>query len=78
MPQPDDTRLAVPKAYVSLADGWEPNAETANAIMEYARDHLTGLGYRGELGVLDDFGAGGCAGRSARPRRRCRRTAARA
>jgi acetyl-CoA synthetase len=40
VPQPDDTRLAVPKAYVSLADGWEPNAETAKAIMEYARDHL--------------------------------------
>jgi acetyl-CoA synthetase len=41
VPQPDDTRLAVPKAYVSLADGWEPNAGTAKAIMEYARDHLS-------------------------------------
>jgi acetyl-CoA synthetase len=41
VPQPDNTRLAVPKAYVSLADGWEPNAETAKAIMEYARDHLS-------------------------------------
>jgi acetyl-CoA synthetase len=40
VPQPDDTRLAVPKAYISLADGWEPNADTAKAIMEYARDHL--------------------------------------
>lgn len=40
VPQPDDTRLAVPKAYVSLADGWAPNADTAKAIMEYARDHL--------------------------------------
>jgi acetyl-CoA synthetase len=40
VPQPDDTRLAVPKAYVSLADGWEPNADTAKAIMEYARDHV--------------------------------------
>ncbi|MFD7844113.1 AMP-binding protein [Nocardia sp. NPDC059764] len=40
VPQPDDTRLAVPKAYVSLAAGWEPNAETARAILEYARDHL--------------------------------------
>ena len=28
------------EGYVSLADGWEPNAETAKAIMEYARDHL--------------------------------------
>ena len=40
VPQPDETRLAVPKAYVSLADGWAPNADTAKAIMEYARDHL--------------------------------------
>jgi len=40
VPQPDDTRLCVPKAYVSLADGWQPNADTARQIMEYARDHL--------------------------------------
>ncbi|KXT58411.1 AMP-binding protein [Gordonia sp. PS3] len=40
VPQPDDTRLAVPKAYVALAEGWEPTAETAKTIMEYARDHL--------------------------------------
>ncbi len=40
VPQPDATRLTVPKAYIALADGWEPNADTAKAIMEYARDHL--------------------------------------
>jgi acetyl-CoA synthetase len=40
VPQPDETQLCVPKAYVSLADGWDPNAETARQIMEYARDHL--------------------------------------
>lgn len=40
VPQPDETRLAVPKAYVTLADGWEPDADTARAILEYARDHL--------------------------------------
>ena len=40
VPQPDETRLCVPKAYVSLADGWQPNAETAREIMEYARDQL--------------------------------------
>src|SRR6476661_1648740 len=40
VPQPDETRLCVPKAYVLLAEGWEPNAETARQIMEYARDHL--------------------------------------
>ncbi|TFV56203.1 AMP-dependent synthetase [Mycobacterium sp. PS03-16] len=40
VPQPDDTRLSVPKAYIALADGWAPTADTAKAIMEYARDHL--------------------------------------
>jgi acetyl-CoA synthetase len=40
VPQPDETRLCVPKAYVSLAEGWQPSAETARQIMEYARDHL--------------------------------------
>jgi acetyl-CoA synthetase len=40
VPQPDATRLSVPKAYVALADGWAADAETARAIMEYARDHL--------------------------------------
>lgn len=40
VPQPHDTRLAIPKAYVALADGWPADAETARGIMEYARDHL--------------------------------------
>lgn len=40
VPQPDDTRLAVPKAYVTVAEGWAADAATAKAIMEYARDHL--------------------------------------
>jgi acetyl-CoA synthetase len=40
VPQPDETRLSVPKAYVALAEGWAADAETARAIMEYARDHL--------------------------------------
>jgi acetyl-CoA synthetase len=40
VPQPDDTRLSVPKAYVALAEGWTADADTAKAIMEYARDHL--------------------------------------
>jgi acetyl-CoA synthetase len=40
VPQPDETRLCVPKAYIALAEGWQPNAETARQIMEYARDHL--------------------------------------
>lgn len=40
VPAPDVTRLAVPKAYVALAAGWEPNEDTAFQILKYARDHL--------------------------------------
>ncbi|CAN3127614.1 AMP-binding protein [Mycobacterium sp. smrl_JER01] len=40
VPQPDDTRLAVPKAYIALADGWSADEDTARAILEYSRDHL--------------------------------------
>lgn len=40
VPAPDELRLAVPKAYVALAEGWEPNRETALSILAYAREHL--------------------------------------
>jgi acetyl-CoA synthetase len=40
VPQPDDTRLAIPKAYIALAAGWPDNAETAGAIMAYVRDRV--------------------------------------
>ncbi|MGY1624058.1 AMP-binding protein [Geodermatophilus sp. SYSU D00965] len=40
VPAPDAVRLAVPKAYVALAPGHEPTAETAQAILRYAREHL--------------------------------------
>ncbi|MBB1151826.1 AMP-binding protein [Amycolatopsis dendrobii] len=40
VPAPDPIRLAVPKAYVVLASGREPNAETAREILAYAREHL--------------------------------------
>ena len=40
VPAPDAVRLAVPKAYVSLAAGHEPTAETARAILAYCREHL--------------------------------------
>ncbi|OZF06577.1 AMP-dependent synthetase [Rhodococcus sp. 15-1154-1] len=40
VPAPDETRLAVPKAYVALAAGWEPNEDTAIEILKYAREHL--------------------------------------
>ena len=40
VPSPDPVRLAVPKAYVVLAAGHEPSAETARSILEFARDNL--------------------------------------
>jgi len=40
VPQPDPTRLAVPKAYIALAEGWTPDVATAKAILEHSRDHL--------------------------------------
>jgi acetyl-CoA synthetase len=40
VPSPDPVRLAVPKAYVTLAPGWEPTPETAAAIFGYCRGQL--------------------------------------
>jgi acetyl-CoA synthetase len=40
VPAPDPVRLAVPKAYVSLAAGHEPTADTARAILAHCREHL--------------------------------------
>jgi acetyl-CoA synthetase len=40
VPSPDPIRLAVPKAYVVLAAGWQPDAETARAVFRYCREHL--------------------------------------
>jgi len=41
VPSPDAIRLAVPKAYVALARGWEPSAETARAIYIHIRTHMS-------------------------------------
>ncbi len=40
VPAPDPVRLAVPKAYVVLAAGHPADADTALAILSYAREHL--------------------------------------
>ncbi|MDI5964234.1 AMP-binding protein [Streptantibioticus silvisoli] len=37
VPSPDPVRLAVPKAYVVLARGWQPDAATAKALFEHSR-----------------------------------------
>jgi acetyl-CoA synthetase len=40
VPAPDPIRLAVPKAYVVLAAGYEPTAETAVGILSFCRENL--------------------------------------
>ncbi|WP_019633567.1 AMP-binding protein [Actinomadura atramentaria] len=41
VPSPDPVRLAVPKAYVTLAAGWKPDADTARAVFEHCRAQLS-------------------------------------
>ncbi|GAA3136604.1 hypothetical protein GCM10020001_068960 [Nonomuraea salmonea] len=40
VPAPDPVRLAVPKAYVLLAPGFEPGEDTARSIFEHCRREL--------------------------------------
>jgi acetyl-CoA synthetase len=40
VPSPDPLRLAVPKAYVVLAAGYEPSRELAGEILAFCRTHL--------------------------------------
>ncbi|MCM4083189.1 AMP-binding protein [Paractinoplanes hotanensis] len=40
VPSPDPLRLAVPKAYVVLAEGWPADAATAGTLFAYAREHM--------------------------------------
>ncbi|RKT55874.1 AMP-binding protein [Saccharothrix australiensis] len=40
VPSPDPVRLAVPKAYVVLADGFAADERTAFEILRHAREHL--------------------------------------
>lgn len=40
VPAPDAVRLAVPKAYIALVAGYEPDAVTAESILAFARDRL--------------------------------------
>ncbi|WP_394429220.1 AMP-binding protein [Streptomyces sp. SGAir0957] len=37
VPAPDDLRLSVPKAYVVLAEGYEPGPDTAKLLFEHSR-----------------------------------------
>ncbi|HEX3787863.1 MAG TPA: AMP-binding protein [Pseudonocardiaceae bacterium] len=40
VPSPDPLRLSVPKAYVVLAAGHQPDADTAKSIFRFARENL--------------------------------------
>lgn len=40
VPSPDPIRLAVPKAYIMLAPGFEPTADVAESILKHCRDGL--------------------------------------
>ncbi|QTE01793.1 AMP-binding protein [Streptomyces cyanogenus] len=40
VPAPDELRLAVPKAYVVLAEGWQPGPGTAKVLFEHSRKVL--------------------------------------
>ena len=40
VPSPDPVRLSVPKAYLVTAPGYEPDAETARSVLEFARARL--------------------------------------
>lgn len=40
VPAPDPVRLSVPKAYVVLAEGWEPGPEVARALFAHSRERL--------------------------------------
>jgi acetyl-CoA synthetase len=40
VPSPDALRLAVPKAFVVLAAGYQPDADTARSILEFCRTRL--------------------------------------
>jgi acetyl-CoA synthetase len=41
VPAPDPVRLAVPKAYVALAEGRQPSAELAGDILAFCREQLS-------------------------------------
>jgi acetyl-CoA synthetase len=40
VPSPDPMRLALPKAFVMLAEGWASDAATARAVLAHARERL--------------------------------------
>jgi len=41
VPSPDPLKLSVPKAYIILRAGWEPNRETALVLFKFIRERLS-------------------------------------
>jgi len=41
VPSPDPLRLSVPKAFVVLAAGWQPDGETARSILEHVSGRVS-------------------------------------
>jgi len=52
---PDETRGEVVKAYISVADGFEPDESLADDIQTYTREELSKHEYPREIEFLDDF-----------------------
>jgi acetyl-CoA synthetase len=40
VPTPDAVRLAIPKAYIAVSPGVEPDKQTARSILQFARENL--------------------------------------
>ena len=40
VPAPDEVRLAIPKAYIALASGYEPSMQVAFEILKFSRERL--------------------------------------
>lgn len=52
---PDDTRGKVPKAFVTLVEGYEQSAELATTLQEYIKDRLAPYEYPREIEFIDEL-----------------------
>lgn len=55
VPSPDPIRMCVPKAYVKLADGYEPSRETALEILSYAKENLSAYLRLRKVSFIDEL-----------------------
>jgi acetyl-CoA synthetase len=52
---PDDTRGEVPKAYVVLADGYDPGEALTDELIDHVRDRLAKYEYPREIEYIDEL-----------------------